>query len=131
MPRLNRLTTELAATAGPQNDASIGARVRSFFWGRSLEECIEGGQDNILLVRLVAALLVIYGHSGIGGGDMGPYDFVRWIFPDLLTHLVGLFAFFLLSGILVPLSYIRTPHLAYRAAPIGTQACCASCVCRG
>jgi peptidoglycan/LPS O-acetylase OafA/YrhL len=103
---------KLAATAESQNDATIGARVRSFFWGRSLEECIESGRDNILLVRLVAALLVIYGHSGIGGGDMGPYDFVRWISPDLLTHLVGLFAFFLLSGILVPLSYIRTPHLS-------------------
>lgn len=87
-------------------------RLRAFFWGRSLEECIEGGRDNILLVRLIAALLVIYGHCAVGGANTVPYDFVHWVVPDIWTQLLGLYAFFLLSGILVTLSYLRTPHLA-------------------
>ena len=43
--------------------------MRRFLLGRSLEDCIAGGRDNILLLRLVAALLVVLGHSFVLVGD--------------------------------------------------------------
>lgn len=99
------------ADDGTETSRIFRTRLRAFLWGRSLAECIESGRDNILQVRLVAALLVIYGHSVLTGGSAGWIDLAHWVVPDLYTHVLGLFTFFLLSGILVTLSYIRTPHL--------------------
>jgi peptidoglycan/LPS O-acetylase OafA/YrhL len=93
-----------AVTAAP-------SRLRAFFWGRSLDECIGSGRDNILPLRLIAALLVLLGHSSLAGPSRVPFDIVHALLPATYTHVTGLFIFFLVSGILITLSFQRRPDL--------------------
>ena len=86
--------------------------MRRFLLGRPLEDCIAGGRDNILLLRLVAALLVVLGHSFILVGDMSAAgDPVHWLLPRTHAHLVGVALFFTISGFLITLSFERNPHV--------------------
>lgn len=85
-------------------------RARGFLFGRSLERCIEGGRDNILLLRLLAALLVVLGHSFVLVGDLDAAgDPVHILLPRTHAHLVGVAMFFTISGFLITLSYQRKP----------------------
>ncbi len=107
----NSSTAEAPTAADTTQLVHRRAALRAFFWGRSLEECIESGRDNILQLRLVAALLVIFGHSCLTGSSVIQYDPVYALLPRMLGHLAGLCAFFLISGMLITLSWHRRPDV--------------------
>ena len=90
---------------------SRGALYR-FFAGRTLAECLGSGRDNFLVLRLVAALMVVLGHSFLlVGGDMHVDEPLHRILPRTYSHLAGVAMFFAISGYLITLSYERRPDL--------------------
>ncbi|HVT32524.1 MAG TPA: acyltransferase [Rhodanobacteraceae bacterium] len=110
------LRSTIRRASESRGEASTAAdppsRLRAFFWGRSLDECIASGRDNILQLRLIAALLVLLGHSNLAGPSRVPFDIVHALLPATYTHVTGLFIFFVVSGILITLSFQRRPDLA-------------------
>ena len=83
-----------------------------FVKGRSLAECVDSRRDNILQLRLLAALMVVFGHSyAIFGVQVNVRDPLHKILPLTFTHLLGVMMFFMISGFLITLSYQRRPHL--------------------
>ena len=85
--------------------------IRHFLLGRSLADCAQGsGRDIIHWLRLIAALLVVLGHCNLGGPGAWPYDFVQAVFPQMAAQVVGLMMFFVISGFLITLSFIRRPE---------------------
>ncbi|MGE7137960.1 acyltransferase family protein [Luteibacter sp. NPDC031894] len=63
--------------------------------------------NNFLLLRLLGALLVVYGHSfSLSGHDQAP-DFLASLDPMFHTSRLGLFIFFTISGFLVSGSFDR------------------------
>jgi peptidoglycan/LPS O-acetylase OafA/YrhL len=96
--------------AGARQNAA--ARMRPFLFGRPLDACVDAGRDNILLLRLLAALLVVLGHSYVLVGDLqAAGDPVHRLLPRTHAHLVGVALFFTISGFLITLSYQRRPDL--------------------
>jgi peptidoglycan/LPS O-acetylase OafA/YrhL len=87
------------------------ARIVAVFKGRSLAECVDGDRDNILHLRLMAALMVVLGHSSLASPGVWHYDPVNWILPQIQVHVTGLMIFFMISGLLITLSYQRRPDL--------------------
>ena len=104
-------TTE--ATAGnPAPASGWRERVKSFFVGRSFETCIAGRRDNVLLLRLIAALMVVFGHSyTVLGMDVAAREPLHQLFPRMWTHGTGVSIFFTISGFLITLSWLRKPDL--------------------
>jgi peptidoglycan/LPS O-acetylase OafA/YrhL len=86
-------------------------KIGSLMKGRSLAVCAESGRDNILLLRLMAALMVVLGHSALAGAGSWPFDPINLILPQARVHLVGLVMFFMISGFLITLSFVRRPDL--------------------
>ena len=84
-------------------------KLKRFLLGRSIEDWLDTERDNILQLRLIAALLVILGHCFVlvrAGADP-----VSAVFPRTQTHLVGVMMFFVISGFLITLSWERRPDL--------------------
>jgi len=79
--------------------------------GRSLAACVDGGRDNILHLRLLAALMVVFGHSVLAGPGGAVYQRIREFLPGMPIHEAGLFVFFTISGFLITLSFERRPDL--------------------
>jgi peptidoglycan/LPS O-acetylase OafA/YrhL len=80
--------------------------------GRSLADCVEAGRDNILVLRLLAALMVVFGHSYVlVGQDAYLYEPMHWLFPRMYVHIAGVTIFFTISGFLITLSFLRRPEL--------------------
>jgi peptidoglycan/LPS O-acetylase OafA/YrhL len=79
---------------------------------RSLAEAYESGADNFLLLRLLAAVLVMYGHSyGFAGTHHG--DFITRLGwgNGLYTGSIAVYMFFAISGFLVSGSYVKRANL--------------------
>lgn len=101
----------------PRPGTSVPSR---FAWlsGPSLADCLARGHDNFLVLRLGAALLVLFGHSyallAPGLAEADPAH--RWL-GQTYTHFIGVMAFFVISGYLITLSWQRDPRLGrYLAA---------------
>ena len=74
---------------------------------RSLASYTEEPQNNYLLLRLVAALLVIYGHSYGITKLPGQMDLIQRALRFEYAGSVGVEAFFVISGFLVTASYLN------------------------
>lgn len=80
--------------------------------GPTLAECLASRQDNFLLIRLLAAAAVIFGHSYkvIAQGNNDFLANLAWG-PGIYTGSLAVEVFFILSGFLVANSWVRTPNL--------------------
>ncbi|HET7925711.1 MAG TPA: acyltransferase [Rhodanobacteraceae bacterium] len=96
----------------PARPTSRESRLRHFFVGRSLDARIESGRDNVLQLRLLAALMVLFGHSyAVLGPTVGAREPLHFLFPGIVTHVTGVNFFFVISGLLITLSWLRRPDL--------------------
>jgi peptidoglycan/LPS O-acetylase OafA/YrhL len=83
----------------------------------SLAELVHGRANNFTLMRLVAAILVLYAHCyplGLGRGQSNHDPISLWLIPRVGTGLAGLAVdvFFVISGFLIVSSYANRAHLA-------------------
>ncbi|HKE47910.1 MAG TPA: acyltransferase [Rhodanobacteraceae bacterium] len=89
----------------------MSPRLERFLKGRSLAACVDDGRDNILLLRLLAALLVVFGHSYFLSASPPEADPLHRLFPTMHAHIAGVAMFFAISGFLITLSWQRRPDL--------------------
>ena len=78
---------------------------------KTIAQGLEQGQDNFLLLRFIAAALVIYGHApGITGGphDMDIFHVLNW---EDYSGAIAVQLFFIISGFLIAGSYLRRHNL--------------------
>ena len=71
--------------------------------------------NNFLLLRLLAAMLVVYGHSfRLGAACASCTDLASVLTrdPEILSHRIGLFMFFVISGFLVTKSCVESRSAA-------------------
>lgn len=72
----------------------------------SLATVLRRGNNSFDLIRLLAALLVMFGHSfGIKGG--GNLEWMLWLTHRESFGSVAVYVFFLISGMLVSASYVK------------------------
>jgi peptidoglycan/LPS O-acetylase OafA/YrhL len=94
------------------NGDGEASALRRFIAGRTLAECLDSGRDNFLVLRLLAALMVVLGHSFlIVGGGVHVDEPLHRILPRTYSHLAGVAMFFAISGYLITLSFERKPDL--------------------
>ncbi|MGE5625159.1 MAG: acyltransferase family protein [Bacillota bacterium] len=74
---------------------------------RSLASYAAEPENNYLIMRFVAALLVIYGHSYSVTRFKGQYDLVQRLLRFTYAGGVGVDVFFVISGFLVTASYLN------------------------
>jgi peptidoglycan/LPS O-acetylase OafA/YrhL len=85
--------------------------VKGFFRVRTLAEASAQAQDNFLLLRLLAASLVIYGHGAPISGDSSRMDLFLWLGWGSYSGALAVNAFFVISGFMIAGSYLRRQHL--------------------
>jgi peptidoglycan/LPS O-acetylase OafA/YrhL len=73
----------------------------------SLSRALPRGKNNFDLIRLIAALAVMFGHSYVLQLTSGQHDPVTQLFGRESCGSLGVFAFFLMSGILISASFDR------------------------
>lgn len=80
--------------------------------GRTLAACIDSGRDNMTALRLLAALLVLLGHSYVlsATADSDP---LHRLFGSTYSHFIGVMMFFAISGLLITLAWQRRPRIGY------------------
>lgn len=89
-------------------DVSLVIKAKPY---KTLADGLESRRDNFLLLRFIAASMVIYGHGAAMTGGTG------W--PELFTHLgwgsysgdIAVDIFFVVSGFMITGSYLRRQHL--------------------
>ncbi len=82
---------------------------------RTLEQAMAAKGDNLLLLRLIAASAVIYGHSYAICGIGGAMDHISrlGIGYGLYSGTIAVQVFFAISGFLVTGAWLRRPDLAF------------------
>ncbi|MCP1117424.1 acyltransferase family protein [Robbsia andropogonis] len=107
------------STTRPIQDSTRGAQ-RFLAKGRTLADTLRGQDNNFGIVRLVAAVLVMFGHSFILQPAMGRTDPLHTLTGNDYSGSLAVYAFFFLSGILISQSWDRQNTLgAYVALRIG------------
>ena len=74
---------------------------------RTLSDALSRGRNNFDLIRLVAAIAVVFGHSYMVQAHTEYHDAVAEVLGRDASGALGVFAFFLLSGMLISASYDR------------------------
>lgn len=78
----------------------------------TIQSYLTKNRDNFLLLRIIAALMVIYGHSFVLARDVGTTDvFLRNGWP-FYSGDIAVMMFFVISGFMVSGSYIARANLA-------------------
>lgn len=80
---------------------------------RTLEQAMAASGDNLLLLRLLAASAVIYGHSYAICGIPGAQDHISRLGYGLYSGSIAVQVFFAISGFLVTGAWLRRPDLAF------------------
>jgi len=75
-------------------------------------DVLERPQNNLNLIRLIAALMVTFSHAYILTGNLPNEPFLRWT-GDQTAGYLGVFVFFVVSGVLVTRSYARTESIVH------------------
>jgi len=75
-------------------------------------DVLERPQNNLNLIRLVAALMVTFSHAYILTGNLASEPFLHWT-GDQTAGYLGVFVFFVVSGLLVSRSYDRTENMVH------------------
>ncbi|OOG62771.1 hypothetical protein B0E46_11095 [Rhodanobacter sp. B04] len=78
---------------------------------KALDTGLRGKQDNFLLLRLLAAALVIYRHGGAVTGGSGFRDLLPWLGWGIDSGKLAVDMFFVVSGFMITGSYLRRKHL--------------------
>lgn len=78
----------------------------------TLADGLEGGRDNFLLLRLLAASLVIYGHAPAITGGKGWPDVFLWMGWGSYSGDLAVNVFFVVSGFMIAGSWLRRRQLA-------------------
>ncbi|PYJ07554.1 MAG: hypothetical protein DMF06_15270 [Verrucomicrobia bacterium] len=74
---------------------------------KTLASGLESKRDNFLLLRFLAAALVIYGHGGAVTGGQGPPDLFVVLGWGTYSGTIAVHIFFLVSGFMIAGSYLR------------------------
>ncbi|HEY1992364.1 MAG TPA: acyltransferase family protein, partial [Gammaproteobacteria bacterium] len=74
---------------------------------RSIASYADAPQNNYLLLRFLAALMVIYGHSYAITHLPGQMDLIQRALRFTYSGSVGVDIFFVISGFLVTASYLN------------------------
>lgn len=78
---------------------------------KTISNGLEQPQDNFLLLRFIAAAMVIYGHAPAVAGGWAPRDLFVWLNWGEYSGSIAVDIFFVISGFLVTGSFLRRPHL--------------------
>ena len=85
----------------------------------TLAEGLASRNDNFLLLRMIAASMVIYGHANPITGGTGPKEFFRWLHWGTYSGHIAVLIFFIVSGFLITGSFDRNPNpLRFAAARV-------------
>lgn len=85
-------------------------------WGQRLSDRLGaiGQPDNFTLLRLLAAVLVIYGHCfALALNQQAQLDFVGRLLGGTYVGSIGVEMFFFISGLFVTYSWLRRPDLMH------------------
>jgi peptidoglycan/LPS O-acetylase OafA/YrhL len=117
--RPNRIALHVSEPGGPvtiSEDMPPAPRARDQkvrgHW-QSLASCYETGTDNFLLLRFIAATMVIFGHAYAMSGIPGAADFIAraHLGKDIYSGSLAVDIFFVISGFLVTGSYLQRANL--------------------
>lgn len=78
---------------------------------KTLADGLASRRDNFLLLRFIAASMVIYGHGAAITGGKGPTEFFKWMGWGTYSGAIAVDIFFVVSGFMVAGSYLRRRHL--------------------
>jgi peptidoglycan/LPS O-acetylase OafA/YrhL len=77
----------------------------------TLADGLAGRQDNFLLLRFIAASMVIYGHGAAVTGGKGWPELFTWLGWGTYSGTIAVYIFFVVSGFMIAGSYLRRGHL--------------------
>lgn len=75
---------------------------------KTVSDVLSRDNNNLDLIRIVAAVMVIYGHSFFLANNYGARELLTRFFPFTYSGAVAVKIFFFISGLLVTTSLIRT-----------------------
>lgn len=87
------------------------SRVAAATHRRTIADGLAQSGDNFLLLRFIAASLVIYGHAPAITGGSSATDLFVWLGVGHYSGAIAVDLFFIISGFLVTGSFLRHPQL--------------------